>query len=300
MSLEKLVAGAASPLLVFGEPLAARLAGLSPEAMYEDAGQWATQVRAASRLLGVSTAAFGGTPCLALEAAGAEVDWATLQAQRIKDSDSKVSLRQSVRWTAFIAALERSLADRSGGAVVARIPGPARMASMLLGRLDDAVLGQLKEVLVQLMEAVCQTRPDLLLLDEGDALCAGTLPAGHRRSFATLRNVARYFDVPVGVAVSGDNASLEAAIRLQPQLLMVNARSDGSLPAPRELASWADAVDLIGVPVNLRDSADTRARLAAARTELARGKWLLTSADELPAHTNIESLRELVAELAAA
>lgn len=300
MPLERLIEGAAPRLLAFAEPLAARLAGLPLSALYEDAGQWTTQVRAASRLLGLKTAAFGGSPCIALEAAGADVDWTTFETRRASAMQAKPSLQPSVRWTAFVAALERSLADRAGFAVVAAIPGPARMSSVLSGSFDDAALGQLKEVLVQLADAVCRTRPDLLLLDEGDGLRASAPPAAYRRSFATIRNVARYFDVPLGVAVSGDLASIEAAIRLQPQALIVAAKADGSLPPPSELAQWADAVELIGVPVNLHDSVDARARLAAARRDLPPGKWLLTSAGELPAQTNIESLRELVAELGAA
>ena len=299
MSLEKLLVGA-PPLLAFAEPLAARLAGLSVPALYEDAGQWAAQVRTASRLFGIKTAAFGGSPCIALEAAGAEVDWATFQTRPAGAIEAKPSLQPTVRWTAFIATLERSLADRSGGAVVACIPGPARMASLLSGSFDDAALGRLKEVLVQLADAVCQKRPDLLLLDEGDVLHSATPPAAYRRTFATLRNVSRYFDVPLGLAVSGDAASIAAAVLMQPQALIVRARPDGSLAMPSELAPWAEGVEVLGLPVNLHDGADTRARLAAARRDLPRAKWLLTNAGELPAQTNIESLHELVAELGAA
>ncbi|HEY0938907.1 MAG TPA: hypothetical protein VGE08_02315 [Steroidobacter sp.] len=299
MPLERLLAGL-PPLLAFAEPLAARLAGISVPALYADAGQWSTQVRAASRLLGLKTAAFGGSPCIALEAAGGAVDWATLDTQPANLADTKPSLRSTARWAAFIETLERSQADRSGGAIVACIPGPARLCSLLSGSLEDAVLARLKEVLVQMAEAVCHKRPDLLLLDEGDVLCSAPPPAAYRRSIGTLRNVTRYFDVPLGLAVSGDAASIDAAVLVQPQALIVKAKADGSLPLPNVIASAAAAVDLIGVPVNLQDGADTRARLASARNDLPRANWLLMNVGELPAQTNIESLHRLVADLGAA
>lgn len=299
MPLDRLLPADRPVLVAAADALAARLAATDAPTLYADAGQWATQARAVARLLGATAAVAGGTLEVALEATGVDVDWSSRSPAAARPAAAP-AFRATPRWTALLGALERLLADRNAGPVVVRIAGPAALARAHSGGADDATLATLKDATVQLAESACRARPDLVLLDEAGAFAGAAPTSGYRKAWSTLRNVARYFDVALGVRVAADPATLDAVAKLQPDALFAAPQADGSLPPLAALAPYARAGAALGVPVDLTNAADARARVAAARAALPARTWLLTTAGDLPADVDIAPLRELVAELGTA
>jgi hypothetical protein len=297
MGLERLIEAAQPPLLAQAEAIAGRLAGMTRAALYADAAQWATQLRAANRVLGCRTALLGAAPCVVAEALGSTVDW---ERELVGPAPAPATLvrRASTRWTALLGTLERLVADRGGSAVVAALPGPAALAHSIGLQLTDTVAAQLKPALVTLAEDICRLRPDLLLLREDVALAPGELPPAYRRLFGTVRNIARYFDVPLGLAVgTTDAASLDAVARLQPDVVLLTIDAAGTLPGLDAVARISATVPLVGVPVALTDPEGSRARVHRARERLTIGRWCVCTAAELPANIDLGAVRALLNEL---
>jgi len=295
MGLERLIEAAQPPLLAQAEAIAGRLAGMTQAALYADAAHWATQLRAANRVLGCRTALLGAVPCVVAEALGSTVDW---ERELVGAAPATLERRASTRWTALLGTLERLVADRGGSAVVAALPGPAALAHSIGLQLTDTVTAQLKPALVTLVEDICRLRPDLLLLREDVALGPAGLPPTYRRLFGTVRNIARYFDVPLGLAVgTADAALLDALVRLQPDAVLLTIDAAGTLPGLDAVVRISATVPLVGVPVALTDPEGSRARVREARERLMIGRWCVCTAAELPANIDLGAARALLAEL---
>jgi hypothetical protein len=294
MGLERIVSSRRPALLAQVETIAARLGGTSRSELYRDSTQWVSQLQSACRVLGYRTFLLGSAAVLAAEALGATVDW---QREEILSPPPQGPIEASptTRWSAYLASLAHLTADRRHEAVVAVLPGPQRLAA-LFGISVGGFPVRVKAALVVLVEQICQRRPDLLLLDEEDA--SGTDDPTYGRLFATLRNVARHFDVGIGVtAATCDAQRINALAQLRPDALLLGASRDGRLPGVDRAAQCSGSVELIGVGIDLLDAATVRERIGQAGRELAQGRWCLYAARELTADVELAPIRELVNEL---
>ena len=89
-------------------------------------------------------------------------------------------------------------------ACVASLTGPATLANQVFGRDEGAKhMRDVKELLVRMTEAFCQTRPDMLIFMEGRPLALAELDLTHRRIYNTLKNISAYYDIPVGLYLQG-------------------------------------------------------------------------------------------------
>lgn len=292
--------GRAAPPLVLAERVAARLDGRGFGAFTQDAGAWATGLGSIARLLGCRVAA-GGWWGAAAEAAGATLD-DTADPPRIGLGGALTTPRDTPRWRAFTGALDRlAAADRASQPLVAVLPGPSLLAATVCGDAADAALAAIKDVSVALVDAVCRRRPDVLLLAEGAALAARGVGSPERRAHNTLRNVARYYDVPAGLLLGAHEPGLLAALpKLAPDCVLFTADATGALPSIDALATLPAEIDGIGVPVDLGDAAAAATRHAAARERLAGRRWILNASGELPPEVDLAALRQCCDRLAAA
>jgi hypothetical protein len=167
----------------------------------------------------------------------------------------------------------------------------------VLGEASDAALGRIKETAVELADQVSRTRPDCLLLREGASLQACS-PLAYRKAHATVRNVARYYDVPLGF-VFDSIAYLPAEMlsRLQPDLVVILADAE-NLPPADALSALELAGGALGAPVDLNNGSVIADRLHAYGNRLGTVRWLASAAQELPANTDLTAVRAATAAFA--
>lgn len=292
-------AGRKAPPLMLAERVAARLDGRSVGAFTQDAAAWAAGVASVARLLGCRVAA-GAWWGAAAEAAGATLN-TSVDPPVPGAAAALTAARETPRWHAFTGALDRlAAADRATQPLVAVLPGPSLLAATVCGDAGDVSLAAIKEVSVALVDAVCRRRPDVLLLAEGEALAARGIGMPERRAHNTLRNVARYYDVPVGLLLGSHEPDLLAALpKLAPDCVLFTADAQGALPSIDALAALPGDIDGIGVPVDFADEAATLARGAAARARLGGRRFILNSSGELTPAIDLAALRECCIHLAA-
>ncbi|HEY0837485.1 MAG TPA: hypothetical protein VGE72_26465, partial [Azospirillum sp.] len=178
------------PFLPLVEGLAARVAGVDPAALEADPDLRARAVRQATALVGGDALCFG------------------FEAELSTDDD---------RFARLTDTLKRAFEPARGTlGCVAALPGPATLARRTSGRTDKDTLDAVRPVLTRMAEAVCQTRPDLLVfLEDADARSVpvdGTL----KRAYAAARKVAAYYDAGTAVHVTGWIDATEEARRLAP------------------------------------------------------------------------------------
>lgn len=280
MGLERIIDASQIPLLARVDPVAAMLAGATTAAMHTDATMWATQLRTATRILDGSTMMVDCGIEVVAEALG----------------EAAVN-RDGPRWNALLSVIERLTAARDG-AVAVLTPGPALLTRELLGTTDDATLARIKPVVVALCEAIAQHRPDLMLLQEATALGDVPCAPAYRRLIGTLRNVVRYFDLPLGIAVGTRSEDLLGSlVALRPDVLLLSADATGTLPTPQDAALLAADVSLVGIPVILTNERDARERVGEARRRLPVGRWCLWTGEALPGETDLAAARALIEEL---
>ncbi|HYD70093.1 hypothetical protein [Azospirillum sp.] len=249
--------------LPLAEGLGARVAGSDPAALEADPDLRARAVRQATALVG------GDALCFGFEDAF--------------DADDE-------RFARFADTLKRAFEPaRSGLGCVAALPGPATLARRLSGSVDKEALDAARPVLTRMAEAVCQTRPDLLVFVEDAAARAVPVDGALKRAYAAARKVAAYYDAGTAVHVSGWTDAVEEARRLAPLGLdFLWLGSGGTADAAAVAAAlgegnWRGAV----LPLPL-DDPPAAAALAAAAAKLAI--LALTSAGPLAADADLERI----------
>ncbi len=282
----------APSLLVFAEAAAARLAGVTFAEMTSSGGSWTKHAISTSRLVGSHALILGFCKAFAAEAAGARVSWAAATPFiEAASSTSPPAFAAASRWKALIDALTVTATDAGAPPVIACLPGPAELCGLVSGRADDFLLGQFKEVMVELAEQVCRCRPDAVLLRESTYLQSCTT-AAYRKAYATVKNVARYYDVPLVFAFDSiTHAPSDLLPRLKPDavLFLADAGALPDIPATKAIANDAGAV---GVAMNIGDVDVTRERLAACRSQLQGIRWFGHSAAEISAQADLAPIRE--------
>lgn len=165
-------------LLAALEALAADMEGVTAGALASDATLWANALPRAARLVGSPVLVLGGDPAIQARLAGELADPAADGA-----------------WAVLAEALARLAETRRGEQdLVLILPGPGRWLAAGLTPAD------VKARLVAHLERLCSSRPALVLLDEADG--ASLAGPDCRRLAGTLRNVADYYGVGLGLRLS--------------------------------------------------------------------------------------------------
>ncbi|MCH4152751.1 MAG: hypothetical protein LKF30_12530 [Sphingobium sp.] len=167
-------------------------------------------------------------------------------------------------------AIRRLGAEGGALPVVVLLPGP------VAGADAEGISESAKQAFSDALEAICEGRPALLLMDESgaDAAALGEMPA--RRIYNTLRNVAAYFDVTLG-ALMPSGADAETATRL---------KLGAALFTGADALPDADSLDELAregtVPGLLLDAGDTESWPFAAQRARAHGLLVSTRPGGVP------------------
>lgn len=285
--------------------LASRVGGVSVEALTRDPALWANSLVKTTELFGFDGVVAGLDFTLLAEACGCRVTWRDDRpdiSPPVGDicAEPECSGRLQVALDKAHRVFEVS---RSQRACVAAMTGPVTLAAQLHGpdAGPDAVK-EVKSLVVRVAEAFCQTRPDLLIFMEGRALGLVDITPAHRKVYNTLKNVARYFDIPVGLYLQGyDPDHLEKLNVLKMDLHVLGPSVQGGLPRVSQV--WELGADSLGVGIALPLNDLSEARRIIARgaqlyhAQQGRG-FFFTSHGPATREVDLEMLHELVREIA--
>ncbi|TPD60670.1 hypothetical protein [Emcibacter nanhaiensis] len=268
-------------LLSAAELLAARVGGLSYSDMTADPALWGSSLVKATRLLGLSGLILGFDPALAAAAA-------------VKD-DPLEGTGFGIAVEAF-SRLVQTEQEHIG--CIAAMAGPLSLAQAIHGDGFPDHLADLKQVTVSMAEAFCKSRPDLLLFREGAALFEGGMGTPQRKAFNTLKNMASYFSVPVGIFVEGyDSADLPSLAKLKVPFILLGADRDGNAPEVDAVRDLAFDVQGIGVPLPFEQTDRARELAGEYASQLGDVNYLYTAMNELTPETDLEAVLALVGDL---
>jgi hypothetical protein len=194
------------PFLPLVNRLAAKVVGCGVEEMQSDPGLWTGGVTAAAKLLSADAVAVAYDPTITAEGLGSPIVWknglpwvaGTVEAvEEAPEDRGRMRVALEVMRRAFPVVTTTH-------ACVAMLTGPVSSATMLFGR--EAAMERVREAkasIVRCVEAVCETRPDLLLFMEGIGFAADGMTPAHKRIYSTMRNIASYYNIPVGLFLRG-------------------------------------------------------------------------------------------------
>lgn len=250
---EAWLAGAAParpPVMPVLGGLAAQIGMTGYRQMTSDCGAWTAGLTRSVDLLAVDAAIVGFDLTLTAEALGLPLDWqgdrpvlAAGPLERLPEATAAGSRLAIAIETA--GRLFPMLSRRVG--CIAAMVGPMTLAEQMFGRQDGpSRVAELRGLQVQVAEAFCHTRPDLLLFVEGRALGGAGIGMPERKAFNTLRNVAHHFNVATAVYLHEFTAAaLDSLALLNLDFILL-----GAPPAEdAALASLAEAGRGIGLAV---------------------------------------------------
>ncbi|MBI4692467.1 MAG: hypothetical protein HY749_00410 [Gammaproteobacteria bacterium] len=276
--------------------LAARVGGTGYHGMSGDPALWSAALARTAGLFDLEAVCLAADPALLAEACGAPVTWAADRPTVAGPAPAIVETPQDARrLAAFLQTAQRAFAatDR---ARVAALSGPLLLAEQLCGADGaEAGLNSAKQVLNGALEALCASRPDLVVLIEGPTLGAAAPGGPLRRAYNTLKNVAGYFDVPLAVVLEGYAPDGLAAFAALPADVYVLGRAaDGSLPAPTDAFPEARALGVCLPPL-----ADDATHAALAQWRATKRPVFYTSLEPDTGGLDIDAVHAFVRALRA-
>lgn len=302
------LAGDAIPekaLLPAAEPLAARIGSMATGSMMSDPAHWSGCLAKAGRLLNLDGLILGMDPGLVSEAYGVQLaadngrSVPRVTKEQLSSQPTVGDRLSSGRLGHALEALNRLVqTEKPHYGCVAALSGPAALAQTLFGDSEGAHLADLKQSLVELAEAFCKVRPDLLLFREGHELGNAVVGMPHRKVYNTVKNMAGYFNVPVAVYLEDYNAALLPDLgKLKIPFILLGADQNGQAPDPLAVRELAAVVDGVGVPLPFDDPENAAALVESYREQLQGVNYLYTSMHELTRETDLEKARTLIGNL---
>lgn len=257
-------------LLTMFEPLAARIGSMDYADMVADPAFWSANLAKAGRLLDMDGLVLGFAPEICL------------QPESI-----------SVALEAFGRLVQT---EQANFGCIANMTGPLTLAANMLG--DAGRVGELKQTTVEIAEALCKTRPDILMLREGAALGQAKIGMPQRKAYNTLKNMAAYYSVPLGIYLEDyDPAVIADLAKLKVPFIFFGADMNGDIPPLEMLKTLAGEVDGIAVPLDFENPEKAKAQAVSYRRDLAEQNILFTNLKELDRNIDLEATLALISDL---
>jgi hypothetical protein len=287
------------------EDLAPRLEGRSHAELTADPTLWTNSLERLTKLVEADATAIGWDPSLLAAACGAPPrgeDDRSPSAVTMPAADAAAA--RSGRVPAFLETVRRLCATgRTERGCVVGVAGPAALAARLFGSAADGTsLTALKKILVEIVEAICQARPDALVLLETGAVTQDAAPSSElRRVYATLKNVAEHYGVAAAVCVEGFEtigAAAEWIAALRIDHWMLGADRQGRAPVAADAVAAARGRRSLALPLPLDDVKTARASAEAALAASAASDsaaLYFTTAGPVPRQTDVAILRQAIA-----
>lgn len=257
-------------LLTMFEPLAARVGSMEYADLLAEPAFWGANLAKTGRLLDMDGLVMAFSP--------------------------QVSSKQE-SFSVALEAFGRLVQTEQGYfGCIANMTGPLSLAADMLG--DVGRVGELKQKTVEMAEGFCKTRPDILLLREGAALGQAKIGMPQRKAYNTLKNMAAYYSVPLGIYLENyDPEIIPDLAKLKAAFIFFGADMDGGIPSLEAVKNLAGDVDGIGLPLDFDNPANARAQAEGYLSALPGLNILFTSLKELDRNTDLEATLALVRDL---
>lgn len=284
--------------------LLSRVEGLPMESLTSDPTLWANSLKKATQLFGFDGVVVGTDFTLMAEACGGEVAWVDDRPVVLPpQGDLNESPEQSGRIKHALETARRVFEIcRCDLACVASLTGPVTLASQLFGKDEGPQrTGEVKHLMVRVVEAFCTARPDALIFLEDTPLAGPGPTTGHRRIYNTLKNIAAHYDVPVGLYLQGYRSEdLSGFSPLNMDIYILGPAVNDPLPPVSGLWELGDGALGVGLGLPVDDPGKARAVIDEGLRlyrERAGPGFFLTSIGPVTREVDLKGLRELVDEI---
>ncbi len=233
--------------------LLSRVENRSMEILTSDPGLWTNSLLKTTRLFGFDGVVAGFEASVIAQACGCGMSW---EADRPVGIMLQGDLTASPGQSPFLELgleMGRRLFEvsRQNSACVALLPGPYTLADQVFGYWQgEDHMADIKPVMVEITEAFCKISPDILIFSEGKSLPLNDIGASHRRVFNTLRNIAAYYNIPVGLFLQDYQAAhVVNCVKLGLDIYIPGPDSNGFLPLPSKV--WDLGKNALGLGLSL-------------------------------------------------
>lgn len=284
--------------------LAARVGGVSAETWNSDPTLWANSLGQTAELFALDGIVAGLDFTIMAEACGCTVAWR--YDRPVITSPVKIlceAPEESGRMKKALEAARRIFeVCRKERACIAATTGPVTLASQLFGREDGPKrLGEVKEAVVRVTEALCKIRPDFLIFMEGRPLAQADLGMPHRKIYNTLKNILSYYNVHGGLYLQGyhvENVHVFSTLKME--LYILGPSLGASLPTISGIWDLSSGAMGFGLGLPLNDLPKAR-ELISECLDFYRLKekrnFFFTSLGPVTRDTNLEVLRQLAMDI---
>ena len=234
-----------------------RVAGLPFQELSSDPTLWTNSLQKTADLFDLDGVVVGFDFSLMAEACGCELTW---------QDDRPGSLRPAVevcqtpvehgRIKHSLEAAKRLFkVCQNKRACLIALTGPVTLAAQVFGEEQgpDRV-ADLKQLVVQVTETLCQIRPDAVLFMEKDPLALAEVNLSHRRIYNTLKNIAAHYTIPVGLYLEGyQHRTVNQFAKLKMDYYVLGPAADSGMPVFSELLSLTECSLGVGIGLPLDD-----------------------------------------------
>ncbi len=283
--------------------LLSRVENMPMEMLMNDPALWANALVKTHKLFRFDGVVVGLDFTLMAEACGCGISW---ENDRPVASPPQNGLRdkpeESGRMKLALDTAGRVFeVSRREQACIAALTGPLTLADMLFGRGKGANhLGEIKQLMVQVVEAFCKTGPDVLIFMEGRALASAEINLSTKKIYNTLKNITGYYDVRPGLYVQKyDPVRVDRFKALKMDLYVLGPTEDGSLPDVSRVWDLGEGALGVGLGLPLNDISTARRLINEGRElyETTGGRGIFfTSWGPATRDVDIEMLHQLVQE----
>jgi len=258
------------PMLAMLEPLAARVGSIEFTEMQSEPAIWAANLAKTGRLLELDALVLGFTPAIDLDEKHVAI--------AVDTFDRLVQI------------------ERGYFGCIANMTGPLTLAEKTFG--DSSRVNEIKQDIIEKAEAFCKKRPDILMLREGAALGQQKIGMPQRKAYNTLKNLANYYNVPLGIYLEDyDLAYIPDLAKLKVPFIFFGADQQGEIPSVNLIKELAQQVDGIGLPLDFDNPQTARSQAENYHSALSDMNILFTNLNELNQDTDLEATLALISDL---
>ena len=292
------------PFVPLIQRLMAKVGGMPLQTLTSDPTLWANCLLKTVGLFNFDGVVVGFDFSLVAEACGCEITWeddrpimGTLSPGLFEKPEESGRIKYALETAKRVFGVCGN--DR---ACVAALTGPVTLANQLYGQEEGPKhIGDVKQLAVRVIEAFCQTRPDMLIFMEGPTFALTEVNLAHRRVYNTIRNIVGYYNIPVALYLQGYRPqNLDQFFSLNMDICILGPSMDRSLCSLSELWNLSAGVLGIGISLPLNDLEKAKEIIDEAiglyRTKGGHG-FFLTSFDDMVSDVNLEMLHQLTKEI---
>lgn len=281
-----------------------RVEGVSWETLTNDPTLWANSLVKTYKLFRFDGVVVKLDFSLMAEACGCAISWEEDRPLVSSPPDSVCEEPEGTGRMKFALETARRVFEvsRQNLACIGAMTGPFTLANIIFGPEEGpAHVDEVKQRVVQVVEAFCKTGPDVLMFLEGTALTSAEPAFRHRKVYNTIKNVAGYYNIHAGLYLQGyDPPTVKNFASLKMDMYVLGPSRENTLPPVSDL--WDLGEEALGLGLGLPlDDLDRAREIIREGIELYRTKggrgFFFTSQGPVTRDASLENIHELVKEI---